>query len=261
MTMPQRYNGNKAKRIMLELEQKRIKREAKTREREANAEVDKLRSEIEPPKENDIASGETRTIGRLRKLAAAKAASVPTGKPTPEERMRELFPNGRAPMTDAEIAEAKAKRKSTRKAKLRRSKILPVVVRVPRFGRDGFVYFIKRPDTGRIKIGHARNVATRLLSIQTANDVELELVFLEYSENRITLESERHSVFSNCRFAGEWFDPSAELMDYLNKNRESTGFVSVWCRTAGLSGLASIALEVSRKFAVAKESVGPVCSI
>ena len=79
------------------------------------------------------------------------------------------------------------------------------------------IYFIT--DMTNIKIGYTKNdVYKRLKQLQTgcANNLYL----LGWIDGDKTKEKELHKKFSNykIRFNGEWFCPSVEVLDYINKN-------------------------------------------
>ena len=79
------------------------------------------------------------------------------------------------------------------------------------------VYFIT--DGSYIKIGYTKNNSKkRLKQLQTSNASELFL--LGYIDGDKTVEKELHNQFSSSivRQNGEWFFPTEDLMDYINKN-------------------------------------------
>lgn len=80
--------------------------------------------------------------------------------------------------------------------------------------KNSFVYFISEcrnhnlKGNSAVKIGVARNPATRLAELQTGNPKELELAltFSPMSEKQAYhLESRFHSKFRKYKIRGEWF--------------------------------------------------------
>lgn len=74
-----------------------------------------------------------------------------------------------------------------------------------------FVYFIQRREHGVIKIGQARDVASRLRSLQTASPEPLHLLATSQRHD----ERELHSFFQRERLRGEWFRPSPRLLAFI----------------------------------------------
>ena len=82
---------------------------------------------------------------------------------------------------------------------------------------ETMVYFIT--DGNYIKIGYTKNNSKkRLKQLQTSNANRLFL--LGYIEGDKTVEKELHNKFSSSivRQNGEWFFPTEDLIDYINKN-------------------------------------------
>ena len=80
------------------------------------------------------------------------------------------------------------------------------------------VYFIKSL-TGHIKIGRAADVARRLVDIQTANPLPVEL--LVEIPGDIIEERLLHTMFDHCHFRGEWYLPSRELLDFIDDQQRT----------------------------------------
>lgn len=77
-----------------------------------------------------------------------------------------------------------------------------------------FIYFIQETASGGIKIGYTGQLPeSRLKSLQTSNPNEL--VLLHYVRGSKENEAELHAHFARDRIRGEWFRPSAELIDYI----------------------------------------------
>lgn len=78
----------------------------------------------------------------------------------------------------------------------------------PRTGEPS-VYFIADED-GYVKIGTARNVNSRLASLQTAS--RQKLIVLGFTPGNHEDERRYHEMFAVDRVRGEWFRPSVKLM-------------------------------------------------
>ena len=77
------------------------------------------------------------------------------------------------------------------------------------------IYFIQNTETKHIKIGYSDNVRNRLSSLQTTSPHELAI--LTICEGGIEVEKELHDKFNNYYVRGEWFNPSEELISYINE--------------------------------------------
>jgi hypothetical protein len=77
-------------------------------------------------------------------------------------------------------------------------------------------YFIRRGSDGAIKIGRSIDPKKRLKQLQTANDETLELIGVLTTD----IESRLHSEFAHLSIAGEWFQASDVLLDFIAINRE-----------------------------------------
>lgn len=75
------------------------------------------------------------------------------------------------------------------------------------------IYFILAPDMNRLKIGFAENPRGRLSKLQTDSPCPVEL--LAFIEGGVEEERELHQRFAAHRIAGEWFDYSGALRDYV----------------------------------------------
>lgn len=75
------------------------------------------------------------------------------------------------------------------------------------------VYFVQGGESGLIKIGFARNVASRLVKMRV--DSPVPLVLMVAIEGDLTIERELHQRFSDDRALGEWFRPSEALLSFI----------------------------------------------
>lgn len=82
---------------------------------------------------------------------------------------------------------------------------LPVVRKSPDTTKDGYIYVIREVG-GKCKIGAAKNVQTRLATLQTGSHDPLELVLSIPTTGRYVLEALLHRRFASQRLTGEWFD-------------------------------------------------------
>jgi hypothetical protein len=83
-----------------------------------------------------------------------------------------------------------------------------------------FVYFILNEDSNAIKIGRAKNLARRMMSLQTSSPAKLKLiksVQVEGAKEAQELERALHQQFSEMRLAGEWFKAEANLLEYISQ--------------------------------------------
>lgn len=87
--------------------------------------------------------------------------------------------------------------------------------------RPRLVYFIQGIGGGPIKIGVAESPALRLRAMQPHSPVHLQIL-LEFPGG-FTLERELHKTFASSRLHGEWFDPTPQLLSYIDRrSRAST---------------------------------------
>ena len=83
----------------------------------------------------------------------------------------------------------------------------------------GKIYFIT--DCENIKIGFTTlNVEKRLKQLQTG--CVKKLFVLGYITGTMADEKKLHDIFgaNRLRYNGEWFKPTQELLDYINKYNE-----------------------------------------
>jgi len=69
-----------------------------------------------------------------------------------------------------------------------------------------FVYIISELGSERYKIGMAKDVDKRLLSLQTANSSVLKVIYKSYQHNALLVESDMHYKFVDKKVRGEWFN-------------------------------------------------------
>ncbi|MBU2729713.1 antA/AntB antirepressor family protein [Acidithiobacillus caldus] len=76
-----------------------------------------------------------------------------------------------------------------------------------------YVYAIKNPDTGNIKIGISKDPEARLKQLRVGNDADLRLVLVEKIEAPDRFQDERFAHLKNqyLRIRGEWFRSGARL--------------------------------------------------
>lgn len=77
------------------------------------------------------------------------------------------------------------------------------------------VYFVQGVGGGPVKIGHSASPSARLTSLQVGSPSVLRVV----ATMRGGFEVERtlHRAFAKDRLHGEWFDPSRELMAFIDE--------------------------------------------
>lgn len=82
------------------------------------------------------------------------------------------------------------------------------------FGSEQYVYFIRSPINGLIKIGWSRfHPDSRFADIQACSPVHLEKVGVIRRDE--TWERHLHSLFRKGREHSEWFRPISPLLDYI----------------------------------------------
>src|SRR3954454_11473985 len=86
-----------------------------------------------------------------------------------------------------------------------RSQDVEVTARLARPG-SGWLYAIVAPEVRRVKIGHAQDVAKRLLLFQTGSPTELTLHSATLEEDVVLAETAAHMSLAHARVCGEWFD-------------------------------------------------------
>jgi hypothetical protein len=81
-------------------------------------------------------------------------------------------------------------------------------------GKQGWVYYIQDSLTGKVKIGFASNMKSRVVSIQSSCPGELRILASE----RGTVRDEKaiHEKFKHCRYRGEWFNSYPDLMLHIS---------------------------------------------
>lgn len=79
----------------------------------------------------------------------------------------------------------------------------------------GYIYFISNGES--VKIGFSKDPEKRLKNLQTANPVELKLLYFEKGNSNI--ESRLHKLFSKDRIQGEWFNFSDEILEFIDSKR------------------------------------------
>ncbi len=83
-----------------------------------------------------------------------------------------------------------------------------------------FVYFILNEDSSAIKIGKAKDISSRIKSLQTSSPAKLRLIkSIQVESNKKAQELEKllHKQFQEIRLGGEWFKAEVILLDYINQ--------------------------------------------
>jgi hypothetical protein len=92
---------------------------------------------------------------------------------------------------------------------------------VLRYGEEAcasLAYFVQAGTDGLIKIGHARDIGSRMCELQTGCPNELTLLAVEPG-GRDT-ERRLHARFLEYRIRGEWFSPNPEILEYVSSLNE-----------------------------------------
>ena len=85
-------------------------------------------------------------------------------------------------------------------------------------GHDEWVYFVRGETTGHIKIGYSTDCANRIVQLQNGAPERLVMICTTHGDRR--LEKQLHERFAKDRVHGEWFAPSAELLDFIDEIQE-----------------------------------------
>ena len=78
------------------------------------------------------------------------------------------------------------------------------------------IYFIRGKDSGNIKIGYSTNPKKRQSNLQTAHYEELELI--GFMSGTLDDETRIHQKFAVYNIRGEWYHPSDEILDFIERN-------------------------------------------
>lgn len=92
----------------------------------------------------------------------------------------------------------------------------------------GFVYFVAN-KRGNIKIGFSCDIKKRITGLKatTSHDEDPEMRLLasirfESSDRALAAEKEFHRMFAGSRLHGEWFSPTEDLMNQVERIRQLT---------------------------------------
>lgn len=78
------------------------------------------------------------------------------------------------------------------------------------------VYFVRAGD--KVKIGFSRNLRRRMIDLQNASPIELELIHT--MPGSTFTEHKLHVQFSNQRAGGEWFRYEGPIADFIVENEQ-----------------------------------------
>lgn len=79
-------------------------------------------------------------------------------------------------------------------------------------------YFIQRHSDNLIKIGYSSHVQNRSFGITT--EVKSSVTVLGIIKGGLVLEKLLHTMFKPLHITGEWYEPKAELLQYIAANAE-----------------------------------------
>lgn len=87
-------------------------------------------------------------------------------------------------------------------------------------GQD-YIYFVRHPDNGRIRIGHTGKLRARMKSLMKSDGFKPEL--LGVMPGKVKDERALHRKFSQWQltkdgFPLSWFEPSQEVLEFINNN-------------------------------------------
>jgi hypothetical protein len=95
------------------------------------------------------------------------------------------------------------------------------------------VYFVQAERSRLVKIGQSTDVKHRLSELQHGNPDKLTVLAVIPDKH---FDGEFHIKFRDCHFSGEWFEPTPELMEFIQTLRvsEYTG-MSCFARVQNVS--------------------------
>lgn len=85
----------------------------------------------------------------------------------------------------------------------------------------GYIYFVQMDRIGPIKIGFAKDIGKRLLSLHTGSAYPLRL--LCFFPGNETMEEGIHLAFNCFRLEGEWFLPHPRLLRLIDEILKQPG--------------------------------------
>jgi hypothetical protein len=80
------------------------------------------------------------------------------------------------------------------------------------------IYFVQVGIDGPIKIGYTKNMANRLIGLQSDNPYKL--IVLGVMDGDVVKEGALHIKFDEYRIRGEWFWPVKPILSYIESNTE-----------------------------------------
>lgn len=88
--------------------------------------------------------------------------------------------------------------------------------------KSGYVYLIQGVNTPHFKIGKARQLKRRMDTFGVKLPMVIELICAIKTDNRHSLEGRLHSRFASKRMQGEWFNLSADDVQYIQSLAQDT---------------------------------------
>ena len=89
------------------------------------------------------------------------------------------------------------------------------------------IYFIQSGDDGPIKIGQAQDVFRRLSGLQVASPETLKVIGVIEGVSP-KHEKRLHRRFAKYRIRGEWFQPNAEIRNFIRHNSKLFNVGGEW---------------------------------
>jgi hypothetical protein len=86
---------------------------------------------------------------------------------------------------------------------------------VPEAEREWWLYFVQGDDGGPIKIGRTRKPPQHRIDALQAGYPYGRLRLVGLIRAHLRLETELHAKFYRLRLLGEWFEPGAELVNFI----------------------------------------------
>ena len=90
--------------------------------------------------------------------------------------------------------------------------------------RKQLLYFVQKGGAGPIKIGVSSDVDGRIRQLSTGSDERIRLLAAIEQTEEVN-ERALHAKFAGFRKNGEWFEPCGELLEFIDRMKNSVVYV------------------------------------
>jgi len=93
-----------------------------------------------------------------------------------------------------------------------------VYIKPSRGKTTGWIYIVRMNDAGPVKIGYSGdkgNARSRVDKLQTGNPYPLKTIWI--GNGNFGIESRIHKLLARYRMKGEWFEPTEEVIEFIEK--------------------------------------------